>query len=356
MDFIGQLKAREAAERALAEREAGERVAVQNLEEEEASKTETAEKPIVLPRAWQDIVTNDNEAIIIDLYAKGLSTREISNHMRSQRSVEVSPSSVSSITDKVFPLIKEWQSRVLPTTYAIIFLDGLRFNVREAGRVAARVAYVAMGVTITGQKELLGFWVSDSESSKFWMGVLNEIKNRGTEDALIVCVDGLKGFPEAIKNIYPLAQIQVCIIHQIRHTMMFVPTKHRKEFCEDLREIYAAPTEESGIEALNEVIRKWPQYRPYLKSWEDRWQELNTFFEYPSAIRKLIYSTNAIENLNRQFRRVTKTTIVFPHDEAVLKLLWLAQVAITEKWIHPIHNWGEIMAALSIMFPDRIRI
>ena len=187
------------------------------------------------------------------------------------------------------------------------------------------------------------------------MHVLNDIKNRGVEDILIACVDGLKGFPEAINAIFPKTDVQVCVVHQIRHTVMFVAHKDRKKFCEDLKSVYTAPSEDAGMEALKVMEDQWPQYRPYLKNWEQRWSDLVPFFEYPNPVRKMVYTTNTIENLNRQFRKVTKTTQVFPHDDALIKLLWLAQADITQKWTMVIHNWGEAMAQLNILFPDRVQ-
>jgi transposase-like protein len=201
----------------------------------------------------------------------------------------------------------------------------------------------------------MGVWISDSESAKFWMGILNDMKNRGVDDVLIVCVDGLKGFPDAIKAIYPQADVQVCIVHMIRHTVMFIPHKDREAFCKDLQLVYTAPTEEAGREALREVGERWSQYKAYLKNWEDRWEDLSPFFSYPAAIRRMIYTTNAIENLNRQFRKVTKTTTVFPHDESLMKLLWLAQADITQGRKFVVRNWNEIMAQLSVTFPDRVQ-
>lgn len=310
----------------------------------------------IIPSPWQDIFANDNEVRVVDLYSKGMTTRDISNYMKARHGVELSQPSVSAITDKVYPLVKEWQARSLASSYPIVYFDGLHFKVRETGKIVPKVAYIAMGVSQYGQKDVLGIWVNDGgESAKFWMGVLNDIKNRGVEDIFIACVDGLKGFPEAIKAIFPLADVQVCIAHQIRHTVMFLPHKDRKRFCEDLKAVYTAPSEEAGMDALKNVMELWPQYRAYLKSWENRWTEIAPFFGYPQPIRRMIYTTNAIENLNRQFRKVTKTTGVFPHDESLIKLLWLAQTDIAQKWTFVIRGWGEAMAQLSILFPDRVQ-
>ena len=309
----------------------------------------------VMTNPWHDLVGNENDAMVIDLYSKGLTTRDIANYMRNNHGVEMSQPSVSAITDKVFPLVKEWQARPLSPCYPIIYLDGMHFKVREAGKIASKCAYVALGVTPFGQKEILGIWISETEGAKFWLSVLSDIKNRGVDDVLIVCVDGLKGFPDAIKTIYPKAEVQSCIVHQIRHTVMFIPHKDKEQFCIDLKMVYTAHNEEAGREALHEVMNRWPQYRSYLKSWEDRWADLAPFFSYPEPVRKTIYTTNTIENLNRQFRKVTKTTVVFPHDDALLKLLWLAQTDLSNKWTMPVRNWGEAMAQLTILFPDRVQ-
>ncbi len=308
----------------------------------------------IIPSPWVDVLANDNEAMIVDLYAKGMTTRDISNYMKARHGVEISQPSVSGITDKVYPLVKEWQSRSLSSCYPIVYLDGLHFKVRDTGKIISKVAYIAMGISQYGQKEVLGIWIADSEGAKFWMGVLNDLKNRGVEDIFIACVDGLRGFPEAIKAIYPLADVQICVAHLIRHTMMFLPFKDRQRFCEDLKAVYTAPSEEAGREALKNVMDLWPQYKSYLKTWEVRWADLAPFFGYPQPIRRMIYTTNAIENLNRQFRKVTKTTGVFPHDDSLMKLLWLAQTDIADRWTFIIRGWGEAMAQLSILFPDRI--
>lgn len=304
---------------------------------------------------WYEVAANEKEAMVISLYAKGLTTRDISTYMKAHQGVEISQPGVSTITDKVFPLVKEWQSRPLSSCYPVMYLDGMHFKVRDGGKIASKVAYIAMGVNQYGMKEVIGIWISETESAKFWLGVLNDIKTRGVDDILVVCVDGLKGFPEAIKTIYPQSEVQVCIVHQIRHTVMFIPHKDREAFCKDLMLVYTAPSEEAGREALQQVGERWPQYRAYLKNWENRWEDLMPFFSYPQAIRKMIYTTNAIENLNRQFRKVTKTTTVFPHDESLMKLLWLAQADMSLGKTHTVRNWSEIMAQLSIVFPDRIQ-
>jgi transposase-like protein len=304
---------------------------------------------------WYDIAASDKEAMVISLYAKGLTTRDIASYMKSHHGIELSQPGVSTITDKVFPLVKDWQSRPLSSCYPVMYLDGLHFKVRDGGKIVSKVAYIALGINHYGMKEVVGIWISESESAKFWLGVLNDMKTRGVDDIFVVCVDGLKGFPEAIKTMYPQAEVQVCVVHMIRHTVMFIPHKDREAFCKDLQRVYTAPSEEAGREALREVGERWSHYKAYLKNWENRWEDLAPFFSYPWAIRKMIYTTNAIENLNRQFRKVTKTTTIFPHDESLMKLLWLAQADMTQGKAHTVRNWSEIMAQLSIVFPDRVQ-
>lgn len=308
-------------------------------------------EPLAVPK--YQTVQSDVEQKIIAMYAKGMTTRDIQAYMNDIYGVDVSPSMISAITDKVTPMIKEWQVRPLSDLYTILYLDGVHFKVREDGRIVVRCAYVVLGINGQGLKEILGIWIGENEGAKFWMQILNEIKNRGVEDVLICCIDGLTGFKEAINAIFPGAQIQQCIVHQVRNSMKYVPHKDKKKFCSDLKSIYCAPTEEAGLMALETVEQKWPQYSLYLKSWREKWPELSTFFAYPEQIRRIIYTTNAIENLNRQFRKVTKTTTIFPHNDALLKLLWLAQGDISKKWTMTVRNWGEIVSQLSILFPDK---
>lgn len=303
-----------------------------------------------------ETMQSDIEEKIVSMYAKGMTTRDISNYMQDIYGVEVSAGMISAITEKVIPLITEWQSRPLDPIYPFISLDGIYYKVRDGGRIVNRTAYVVLGTNMAGYKDILGIWVGESEGSKFWLSVLNELKNRGVEDILIASVDGLPGFSDAIKTIFPETVIQRCIVHQIRNSMKYVPHKHKKMFASDLKTIYTAPTEEAGLEALQAVKQKWSDYSLYLKSWEDNWTELSPLYQYPEEIRKIMYTTNQIESVNRQFRKVTKTTSVFPHDEALIKLLWLAQRDITKKWTSAVHNWGVIISQLAILFPEKIRV
>jgi putative transposase len=303
-----------------------------------------------------ETVQSDVEERIIGMYAKGMTTRDISEYVKDIYGVDVSSGLVSTITDKVLPLVTEWQNRPLHSVYTFLYLDGIVFKVRDNGRIVNRTAYVILGINILGMKEILGIWIGESEGAKFWLGVLHEIRNRGVEDIFIASVDGLTGFSEAVRAVFPAAEVQQCIVHQMRNTLKYVAHKDRKALAQDLRSIYAAPTEEAGFSALQSVKEKWPKYALYLKSWETKWNELSSFFKYPEAIRRIMYTTNAIESVNRQFRKVTKTTSVFPHDEALLKLLWLAQRDIAKRWTLPIRNWGEIIASLAILWPEKIKL
>lgn len=303
-----------------------------------------------------ETIESDIEERIISMYAKGMTTGDINIHMGEIYGVAVDKSTISTITDKVIPLVKEWQNRPLSSVYPIVYLDAIHFKVRDNGKIASKAAYIALGINTEGMKEILGIWVGENEGAKFWLGVINEIRSRGVKDILITCIDNLKGFSEAIKEVFPETQIQKCIIHQIRNTVRYISHREKKEFCADLKAIYTAPTEDAGYEALQKMKKSWKQYAIYLKSWEDNWSELSTFFAYSEEIRKIIYTTNIIEGLNRQFRKVTKTTTIFPHDESLAKLLWLAQKDITKKWSMPVRNWGRIIGQFAIMFPERIKL
>jgi len=303
-----------------------------------------------------ETVESDIEEKIVSMYAKGMSVRDIESHMKDIYGINVSSAMVSSITDKVMPLVKQWQERPLSNIYPILYFDGIHFKVRDGGKIISKCAYIVLGINQDGIKEILGIWVGENEGSKFWLSVLSEIRSRGVKDVLITCIDGLKGFKEAIKTIFPDAEVQECIVHQIRNTTKYIPHKDKKSFCQDLKKVYQASTEETGWKSLQEIKSKWKRYAPYLESWEKKWEELSTFFVYPEEIRRIIYTTNAIESLNRQLRKVTKTTSIFPHNEALEKLLWLAQNDITKKWNKPIQNWGIILPQLAIFFPDKIKL
>jgi transposase-like protein len=334
---------------------------------EKTLKTSFGPAPLSIPRDRSgtfepiavrkyETIDNDVEERIISMYAKGMTTRDIERHMQDLYGVEVSAGMVSTITDKVMPLVVEWQSRPLSSQYVLIYLDGIHFKVRDTGRIVNKCSYTVLGVNTEGTREILGLWINETEGAKFWLEVLTEIKHRGVEDILIASVDGLTGFSDAIKTVFPNAEVQQCIVHQIRNTVKHIPHKYKEKFCKDLRNVYTAPTEESGLIALEAVKQQWPDYAVYLNSWENKWHELSPMFHYPQEIRKIMYTTNTIENLHRQLRKVTKTTTIFPHEDALKKLLWLAQHDITRRWTMPIHNWGVVIAQFAILYPDRITL
>jgi putative transposase len=309
----------------------------------------------VIVKKHEKTFSNSLEDMIISLFAMGTSNRDIEQQMKKLYGVDVSPEMVSRITDKILPRAKEWQNRMLSPLYPIIFLDGIVFNVRQDGVVAKKTAYVVFAINIMGRKEVLGIWIGEAESSKFWMTVLSDLKNRGVMDILIASVDGLSGFESAIKASYPRTEIQRCIVHQIRNSTRYVNYKDRKEFCEDMKEIYTAVNEEAGLLALDRFEEKWRgKYLYAIKSWRANWECLATFFKYPPEIRRLIYTTNPIENFNRSIRKVTKTKSSFPSDDSLFKILYLIVMDTSEKWTMPIPNWGIILNQLTVYFKERI--
>ena len=296
---------------------------------------------------------NGIEDKILSLYSKGMTTRDISEQIKELYDVEISAETVSNITNRILPLVSEWQNRPLEKTYSFIFMDAIHYKVREDKRVVVKAAYVVIGVDLDGKKEVLGIWIGANESSKFWLSVLNDLKNRGIQDVLIFCVDGLNGFKEAIGATFPFAKIQRCIIHQIRSSMKYVPYKDKKAFVSDLKTIYTAVTESEAMENLIDAKEKWVnKYPNAIKSWEDNWDNLSTFFEFSPHIRKIIYTTNVIESLNSQFRKVTKTKLIFPTDESLLKMLYLATERVHSKWTRNYANWDLVINELKIIFAD----
>lgn len=292
---------------------------------------------------------------IIALYAKGMSTRDIQDHLNRIYGIETSPTLISNITNKLMPLVREWQNRPLMSTYAIVFLDAIHYKVKQEGSIVNKAAYVSIGVDLDGHKDVLGIWIGESESAKFWLSVLNELRNRGVNDVLIFSVDNLTGFNEAISACYPDAEIQKCIIHQIRNSVRYVSYKDVKKITSDLKPIYTAASEEAALQELEEFDNKWgSKYPLVIKSWRKNWAELATFFKYPPEIRKIIYTTNMIESYHRQLRKVTKGKSVFPNDDALLKMLYLATQDITRKWTGRVQNWGRILLQLSIYFPEKV--
>ncbi len=295
------------------------------------------------------------EKKIISMYAKGMTTGDMESHIKELYGVDISDSTISRITDKILPLAKEWQLRPLETIYAVVFLDAIHYHVRQEGRIVKKAVYVAIGINLDGHKDVLGLWIGQNESSKYWLGVINELKNRGVEDILITCVDGLSGFSEAISAVYPQTEIQKCVIHQIRNSTKFVSYKDIKKLMADLKKIYTAVNEETALAALDDFDEIWgSKYAKIAISWRKNWAELSTYFKYPYEVRKLIYTTNTIEGYNRQLRKVTKNKGVFPTDDSLFKMLYLATCDITKKWSGKRRDWGQIYSQLSIFFEDRL--
>ena len=284
-----------------------------------------------------------------------MTTRDISEHLASVYGVDASAEMISHMTDRILPVAKEWQNRPLERKYAIVFMEAVHFHVRQDNQTVKKAVYVAIGTRLNGQREVLGMWIGGNESAKYWLGVLNEIKNRGVEDIMIVSVDGLTGFGDAIGAVYPKAEIQRCIVHQIRYSTKFISYKDIKPFMKELKEVYQAPTEEAALEALESLEGIWgKKYPTSVASWRNNWAQLSTYFKYPAEIRKLIYTTNSIENFNRQLRKVTKNRTIFPTDDALFKLLYLAMMDITKKWTGKSWDWGQTPDQLCIYFGDRI--
>jgi len=292
---------------------------------------------------------------ILSLYSRGLSTREIQQHLEEIYGVEVTASLISSVTDEVLDEVKTWQNRQLDEVYPIMYLDAIQFKVRDNGHVKNKAIYLAIGVTIEGYKEVLGLWIAQTEGAKFWLQVVTELKNRGVRDIFIACVDGLKGFPEAIESVFPESEVQLCIVHLVRHSLNYVGWKQRKEVAADLKLIYTAATDLEAEQRLAEFSRKWDEKFPMIaKSWRGNWTRVIPFFAHPPEIRKVIYTTNAIESLNMSLRKVTKARGSFPNDEAVSKLLYLALRNIAKKWTMPVHAWKDALNRFAIIYENRL--
>ena len=308
-----------------------------------------------LVKKQQTSLSGDIEEKILSMYAKGMSTGDIEAHMREIYGVSVSDSTISRITDKILPVVKEWQSRPLEEIYAVVYLDAIHYHVRAEGQIVKKAVYIAIGLSLSGQRDVLGMWVGENESAKFWLTVLNGLKSRGVQDILIVCVDGLTGFPQAIEAVYPKAEVQKCVIHQIRNTTQFVSYKDIKALMEDLKRVYAAVDEGAALSELDRFEGIWGSRYPKIgQSWRANWAGLSTYFKYPQELRKIIYTTNAIEGFNRQLRKVTKAKPVFPTDDSLLKMLYLAMIDITKKWTGRRQDWGVIHSQLEIFFQDRL--
>ncbi len=309
--------------------------------------------PKIIPKYKRDV--SGIEEKVISLYARGMSTRDIHDQIKDIYGIEISAEMVSKITERIMPEIKEWQNRPLEPVYPFIFMDAIHYKVRDGGRIINRAAYVVLGINIEGNKDILGIWIGENESSKFWLGILNELKNRGVADVLLFCVDGLNGLKEAIKTAYPNAEVQRCIIHQLRNSFKYVSYKDIKEFAGDFKSVYTAVSEKEGLEALCTLKDKWGQKYPFaLRSWETNWDVLSPFFKFPNEVRKIIYTTNIIEGLHRQFRKVTKTKTVFPSDSSLEKMLYLASLNIMKKWTQRYRNWDQVLGQLLIIYGDRL--
>jgi putative transposase len=292
---------------------------------------------------------------ILSMYSRGMTVREIQGHLEDNYAVEVSPDLISSVTDSVLEEVRAWQNRPLDAVYPIVFMDALRVKIRDNGHIINKAVYMALGVNLDGHKEVLGLWVAKEEGAKFWLKVVTELKNRGLKDMFIACVDGLKGFPEAIESVYPETQVQLCVVHMVRNSLRFVPWKDKKAVVADLKTIYTATNAEEARENLKAFRSKWNEKYPTIAdSWERNWEGLIPFLSYPDYIRKAIYTTNAIESLNRSLRKVSKNRGSFPNDESALKLLYLALRNISKKWTMPIRLWKQALNQFVILFPGRM--
>jgi len=310
-------------------------------------------EPILIKKHQREVTGIEDQ--ILALYAKGVSVREIQEFLHKLYGIDVSPTLISNVTNRIMPVIKEWQSRPLQKTYAVAFLDAIHYKVKQEGHIVNKAVYMVIGIDLDGNKDVLGMYIGEHETSKFWLTVLNELKNRGVDDILICCVDNLTGFSEAITACYPKTEIQKCVVHQLRNSIRYVSYKDTKKLLADLKPVYTAPGEETALTFMDEFEGKWgSKYPLVIQSWRRNWGEIATFFKYPPEIRKLIYTTNMIESYHRQLRKVTKGKSVFPNDEALLKMLYLVTQDVMLKWTARVHNWGQILLQLSVFFPDRV--
>ncbi len=310
-------------------------------------------EPKLIPKYQRDI--SGIEEKVISLYARGMSTRDIHDQLLELYGIELPAGMASKITDKILPQAREWQSRPLNLVYPFVFMDCIHYKVREDGRILSRAAYIVLGVTADGYKEILSITVGANESSKFWLGMLNDLKNRGVKDVLFFCADGLPGFKEAIQAVYPQAQIQRCVIHMLRNSFQYVNYKDLKKFSSDFKAVYNAPTEEAALAGLEGVKETWGKKYPYaISNWENNWEDVSSFFQFSDEIRRIMYTTNIIEGLNRQYRKVTKAKSVFPSDVALEKMLYLASENIVKKWTQRYRNWDQVLNQLIVLFGERL--
>lgn len=292
---------------------------------------------------------------IISMYSKGMTVRDIQSELKDIYGIEVSPSFISTVTDKVMSVVTDWQNRMLDKMYPIVYMDAIHYKVKTDGRVMSRAAYICLGINKEGYKDILGIWIGENEGSKFWLSVCNELKSRGVEDILLASVDGLKGLPEAITTVFPKVDIQTCIVHQIRNSIKYIAYKDQKEFIQDLKTVYKSASEEIAFQNLGLLESKWgKKYQIVIQSWYNNWEHLSTFFKYPVEIRRIIYTTNTLEGFNRQLRKYTKTKSIYPTDESLKKSLYLATINIMKKWTIAVPNWGQTLAEFALMFGDRL--
>ena len=305
----------------------------------------------------ETILANSLESKIIGLYGHGMSFRDISAHIKDLYDTDISAGTLSTITDKVIPLVKEWQVRPLEEIYCIVWLDAMHYKVKQEGRVQSRCVYNILGITTEGKKEILGMYVSENEGANFWLSVLTDLQTRGVKDILIACIDNLKGFAEAIATVFVQTEVQSCVVHQIRNSLRYVTSKDQKVFMADLKPVYQATNIAEAEDRLEALSEKWnKKYPVVIESWKRNWERLTTYFKYPAAIRKLVYTTNTIEGYHRQIRKVTKTKGAFTSDIALLKLIYLATKNIEKKWTMPLANWSITVSQLSIIFGDRLKL
>lgn len=312
-------------------------------------------EPVLVPKYQRDVSGIEDK--VISLYGRGMSTRDIHDQLHDLYGIELSAEMVSKITDRILPEIREWQSRPLNPIYPFVFMDCIHYKVREDGRILSKAAYIVMGVTLDGYKDILSITVGANETSKFWLGVLNDLKNRGVQDVLFFCVDGLPGFKEAIQSVYPQAEIQRCVIHMLRNSFKYISYSDLKKFASDFRAVYNAPNEAAALSELDKVKEKWGKKYPYaISNWESNWLDVSSFFQFSGDIRRIMYTTNIIEGLNRQYRKVTKTKSVFPSDTSLEKMLYLASGNVKKKWTQRYRGWDQILNQLIVLYGDRLTI
>ncbi len=308
-----------------------------------------------LVKKHQTTISTEIEDKIIALYGLGMSYKDIAAHLHEMYGLDVSTGTLTSVTDKIIQTVKEWQARPLESIYPIVWLDAIHYKIRENGKVSSKAVYTILGVNLEGRKEVLGLYISENEGANFWLQVLTDLSNRGVSDILIACVDGLKGFPEAIESLFPQAEVQLCVVHQIRNSLKYVGSKNQKEFMADLKRVYKAATKDLAESELDSLEKKWADKYPIvIKSWRNNWERISQYFKYPEDIRRIIYTTNTIEAVHRQFRKLTKTKGAFPNKDSLLKLLYMGIQNASKKWTMPIQNWSLTISQLAIFFEGRL--